>query len=82
MTFSHRELKVAWGTGVSHNHEVAAILEAPLPQPIIKVPRRLPRVDEHHRIGFNRFRLGLVSDIHGTGMLFDLCQFGTDQWAK
>jgi hypothetical protein len=82
MTFSYRELKVAWGTGVSHNHEIAAILEAALPQPVIKVPLRLPRVDEHHRIGFNRFRLGLVTDLHGTGMMIEFRQFGTNQWAK
>lgn len=31
MTFSYRELKVAGGTGVSHNHEIAAILEAAPP---------------------------------------------------
>ena len=82
MTFSYRELKVARGTGVSHNHEIAAILEAPLPQPVIKIPLGLPRIDEHYRIGFNRFRLGLVADIHGTGMTIDFSELGTNQWAK
>ena len=82
MTFSYRKLKVARGTGVSHNHEIAAILEAPLPQPVINVPLGLPRIDEHDRIGFNRFGLGLVADIHGTGMTIDSSELGTNQWAK
>ena len=82
MTFRYRKLQVARGTGVSHNHEIAAILEAPLPQPVIKVPLGLPRIDEHDRIGGNRFRLGLVADIQGTGMRIDLRQSGANQWAK
>ena len=82
MTFSYRKLKVAGSTGISHNHEIAAILEAPLPQPVIKVPLGLPRIDEHDRIGFNRFRLGPVADLQGTGMTVDFSELGTDQRAK
>ena len=82
MTFSDCELQVAWGAGVPHDREIAAILEATLPQTLVKLAQRLARVDEHHGVGLDRFRLGSIAQLQGLGMPVDLRELGANQGAK